>query len=244
MSGWDLQKEEADMTDTVQAHCPTCDGERSCDVHGKVYKPWEHYDRSGNSMCGGVQHSLLECRGCQTVFYETESWNDEEIDHWYDINGEEQAEPTKKKETHPSPNVRNKPNWLYAIIKDDYQIYKILSEMYQANSTECYILAAVGLRTALDRATEILGVDPALTFNEKLGALKDGGWIGDTEKDILSVVTDAGNAAAHRGWSPGANEIAELISALEVFLQRAFIVGKKALAIRANIPEKPARKLP
>ena len=82
----------------------------------------------------------------------------------------------------------------------DGQLHGILSEMYTAYDNRSYILTAVGLRTALDRGTEVLGIDPAITFAEKLDALKDGGWIGDTERDILEVVTDAGNAAAHRGW--------------------------------------------
>ena len=88
-----------------------------------------------------------------------------------------------------------------------------------------------------------LGIDPAITFAEKLIALKAGGWIGDTEKDILEVVTDAGNAAAHRGWSPSGREVADLLVALELFLQKAFIVGKKALGIKARIPTKPKRSV-
>ena len=114
--------------------------------------------------------------------------------------------------------------------------------MYVAYDNQSYILTAIGLRTALDRATEILEIDPALTFEKKLTALGEGGWIGDTEKALLEVVTDAGNAAAHRGWSPESHEVAALLSALELFLQKAFIVGKKALSLKANIPAKAVRK--
>ncbi len=102
--------------------------------------------------------------------------------------------------------------------------------------------SAIGLRTALDRATEVLGVDPAITFAEKLDALVEGGWIGQTEKEILYVVTDAGNAAAHRGWAPDSHEIADLLTALSLFLQKAFIVGKKALSVKSTIPGKPKRR--
>jgi hypothetical protein len=57
---------------TKKAHCPTCDGERTCEIHGTVYKTWDWEDKyQGYSMNGGVDHSLLECRGCETVFYET-----------------------------------------------------------------------------------------------------------------------------------------------------------------------------
>jgi hypothetical protein len=227
---------------TVKAHCPTCDGERVCDVHWNVYKSWDWEDGYGNSVNGGVDHSLLECRGCETVFYETTSWNTEDIEPYYDADGEPHHELNKTKETSPKPKSKSKPAWLDAMRKIDWKLYSILNEMYLAHDNRSYILTAIGLRTALDRATEVLRIDPALTFAKKLTALKDGGWIGDTEKDILGVVTDAGNAAAHRGWEPDSSEIAQLLSAMDVFLQRAFIVGQKALGIKNSIPDKPRRQ--
>jgi Domain of unknown function (DUF4145) len=225
-----------------QAHCPECDGERTCDVHGTIEKLWDFHDRQGHSMNGGVQHSLLDCRGCRKVFYETVSWDSESINHWYDAMGETQGEYDKTFVTYPKPESTTKPVWLAAIFKVDEQLRNILGEMYVAYDNQSYILTAVGLRTALDRATEVLGIDAAISFDEKLDELKSGGWIGDTEREILGVVTDAGNAAAHRGWSPDENEISELLLAMELFLQKAFIVGKKALSIKASIPSKPARK--
>lgn len=226
----------------VKAHCPTCDGERTCDVHGHVYVPWHYEDRRGNSMSGGVDHSLLQCRGCETVFYLDDSWNENDVDYWYDDNGETQADAVRTKVTYPKPESKTRPVWLDAMGKIDSQLHSILNEMYAAYDNHAYILTAVGLRTALDRGTEVLGIDPAKGFGEKLADLQAGGWIGTTEHDILGVVTDAGNAAAHRGWSPSAQEVTQLLYAMEVFLQRAFIIGKQALGIKANIPPKPPRK--
>ena len=230
------------MSDPVKAHCPQCDGERSCDLHGTIYVPWEWSDRDGNSMKGGADHSLLQCRGCETVFYENSSWNSEDIDLWYDELGNTQGEHPRTKVTYPRPESKTKPVWMDAIHKVDIQLRDILDEMYIAYDNQCYVLTAIGLRTSLDRATEILGVDPAISFEEKLEALLDGGWIGLTEKEVLEVVTNAGNAAAHRGWSPDNVESAQLLSSLELFLQKAFIVGKKALSLKARIPAKPKRK--
>jgi len=227
---------------TVKAHCPTCDGERNCTEHGTIYKRWDWEDKySGHSMNGGVDHSLLECLGCETVFYQTESWNSEDIDHYYDAFGKEQMEAAKEFATYPKPETNTKPVWFDAMQKKDAQLHNILNQMYIALDNHAHILSAIALRTALDRATECLGIDPAKTFDEKLNELRDGGWIGQTERDILGVVTDAGNAAAHRGWEPDNQEITQLVSSMEVFLHRAFIVGQAALGIKGSIPAKPKR---
>jgi len=234
--------EERDQPSEVEAHCPKCDGVRFCQMHGAIYQSWLYEDRQGNSANGGVNHSLLRCKGCETVFYETSSWNSEDIDQWYDNMGQEQAEHPKEKVTYPKPESKTKPVWFDAIYKIDGQLHEILKEMYIAHDNDLPILTAIGLRTALDRATEVLGIDPAITFGEKLDALENGGWIGESEKLILGVVTDAGGAAAHRGWEPSNDEVGQLISVIELFLQKAFIVGQKALAIKENIPAKPMRQ--
>ncbi|MFM0007260.1 DUF4145 domain-containing protein [Paraburkholderia dipogonis] len=224
---------------TAKAHCPNCDGERTCDVHGHIEKKWEWSDDYGNSVYGTDEYSLLECKGCETVFYEKSSMNSENVDYYYDNHGDTQANYGKEKNTYPKPESRTKPAWFDAMSKIDETLQNILDEMYVAYDNRSYILTAVGLRTALDRATEVLGIDASMSFTKKLEALKGGGWIGDTEKQTLEVVTDAGNAAAHRGWKPDDGEIRHLLMAMEVFLQRAFIVGKAALSIKDKIPRRP-----
>lgn len=227
---------------TVKADCPHCRGERTCEVHGLVDKQWQWSDDHGNSVEGGTEHSLMECRGCETVFYISSSWNSEAVDYWTDSSGEMRATYTYEKNTYPKPESHAKPVWFDALIHVDPSLYRILGEMYVAYDNSTYILAAIGLRTALDRATEVLGIDPAMKFVEKLQALLKGGWIGETEKELLAVVTDAGNAAAHRGWEPTEQEASQLMMAMEVFLQRAFVVGKNALSIKERIPPAPKRR--
>lgn len=233
---------EASERKTIKEHCPHCNGERTCVVHAVVDKRWDWSDDDGNSVNGGVEHSLLECQGCETVFYESSSWNTEDVEHYYSRSGELRVSFNKEKNTYPKAESRTKPAWFDALSKVDESLYKILGEMYVAYDNRTLILAAIGLRTALDQATVVLGIDPALKFFEKMAALRDGGWIGDTEKDVLEVVTNAGNAAAHRGWEPDEHEAADLLMAMEVFLQRAFIVGKKALSIKERIPPAPKRR--
>src|SRR3954471_18019981 len=58
------------------------------------------------------------------------------------------------------------------------------------------------------------------SFAEKLKELTAGNKIGGEEKEILSVLADAGSAAAHRGWKPTEGDINHLMDALENFLER------------------------
>lgn len=226
----------------IRAHCPTCDDQRSCDLHGATKTSWEWESEDGHhSVDGGGDHRLLQCRGCETVFYEKSTWNSEDWDHWYGPEGETLGRPSRTVTTYPKADSKTKPAWVSSVAKIDRQLGDILDETYVAYDNRSFILTSVGLRTALDRATEVLKIDAEKSFAQKLTDLQSGGWIGETERQVLEVVVDAGSAAAHRAWSPDAHEVAQLLSAMEIFLQKAFIVGTKALSLKATIPAKPPR---
>ncbi len=93
-----------------------------------------------------------------------------------------------------------------------------------------------------DKATELLGIDPAITFDSKLSELEKAGKIGEGERTILDVLTDAGGAAAHRGWKPTPYELDTLISILEGFIDRTLVLPSKAKQLADTIPARPPRK--
>ena len=99
----------------------------------------------------------------------------------------------------------------------------------------------MGLRTALDRTTAVLKIDPGLTLEKKVEGLRISGFVGDTEANVLATVANAGNAAAHRGWSPDETEFRKLLEALEQFIKRTVISGKSVLEIAARIPARHPR---
>ncbi|WP_426052179.1 DUF4145 domain-containing protein [Brevundimonas sp. SL161] len=176
------------------------------------------------------------------MFYAQSSWDSEDYDNWYENDGSTGGALNRALTTYPKPNSKTKPQWFSTVQAADRQLGQILDETYLAYDAGLLILATVGIRTAIDRTTELLKIDAAKSFQQKLEELQSGGWIGDTEKQILGVVIDAGSAAAHRGWSPEPEEAAQLITVMEVFLQKAFIVEKKALGLKASIPARPARQ--
>ncbi|MGH8405844.1 MAG: DUF4145 domain-containing protein [Pseudomonas sp.] len=97
------------------------------------------------------------------------------------------------------------------------------------------------MRTAFDRTTEILKINSHLSFEDKVVELTKEGYIGETEANTLSVVTNAGNAAAHRGWAPDRKTFEILIATLEQYIYRVVVTGKAALDLSGNIPARPPR---
>ncbi|TCP98272.1 hypothetical protein C8J46_105427 [Sphingomonas sp. PP-F2F-A104-K0414] len=225
-----------------KSHCPTCGREQNCDLHGRVYRPWEYSDRSGNSTSGGVTHSLFECRGCNTVFYETSAWDENDYDQWYDHWGKEQQQANLTKATFPRPSLRERPNWIEKEGKLDAELRRILEETYGAIEAGSLTLSLIGLRSTLDRCFALLDIDPAMTYVEKITALQVGHYIGKSEYDSLTVLVNAGNAAAHQGWRAEQDQVARLLDVLENFVQRVIVNGRQAVEIGADIPARQARR--
>ena len=229
------------MTETFKAHCPRCDGERVCDIHGGITIPWDWTDGL-HSANGEKAHKLLQCRGCETVFYHLSSWESEEWDHRIGLDGTEEVFYPERTETYPAPEKKgDKPDWVWTLDKVDMQLAKIMREMYGAYDAGFLILASVGLRTAFDRITEIFKVDPGYPLEQKVKKLLSAGVIGETEAATLQVVVDAGSAAAHRGWSPEREEFQLLLNTLEQFIQRTIVSGEQVMVVFQKMPPRQPR---
>ena len=191
------------MREHSKAHCPRCNGQRSCFVHATVPQMWDEFI-GGEHVSWKQDHYLMQCQGCELVFYQQNTQNSEDYEVYPDHNGQERRHFNIEIVTFPKPDTKEgRPDWAWDLHKADHQLAAIMAEMYFAYESEMYILASVGLRTAFDRAVELLGIDPGNTLVAKLKKLHTDGFIGVTEEQTLAVVVDAGSAAAHRGWAPG-----------------------------------------
>jgi hypothetical protein len=230
------------MSKTFKAHCPRCDGERTCFIHGEHEELWSWHD-GYNSQHGQNDYKIAECCGCEVVFFHKSSWDSDEWDISYDpVTREEIITNPVTVITFPAPEKKSKkPDWVWAIAKIDPQLFHILEEMYQAYEQGSFILASVGLRTVFDRATEVLKIDPGLSLEKKVELLLVNGFIGETESETLGVVTNAGSAAAHRAWSPTQAEFQTLLVTLEQFIHRTIVTGKAVLTVAKGIPARPPR---
>jgi hypothetical protein len=229
----------------IKAICKNCGSNRWATVVGHHSKMEE--DEDGYGFWEKTEYRILKCDGCDEVFFQTDSIFSEDFDHGdpHPVTGELQQQEYSHTIEHWPPidkTRRERPNWLDKLGAVDENLHSLYSSVYAALDRGIDVLAAIGVRTVFDRASELLSVDPAKRFDEKLTDLMAAGKIGADEKAILSILTDAGSAAAHRGWRPSQEQLDTMMAIIEGFLYRTFLLGADAKALRKKIPKRPKRK--
>lgn len=214
----------------VKGHCPTCGGEKFADAVASHEERW-----SDGYVDGCVRHSILKCRGCETVYVQRAESCSEDDHHYQDESGEWQVEYPERMTYWPAPTKRATPDWAHAFASDN-DLSRLVDELYAALNGDLRVLAAIGVRTIFDRASELLEIDPGLSFAQKLDGLVAKGSIGSDERANLAVLADAGGAAAHRGWRPSPDQLETLVSTLEAFLYRTMVLGDALKALKAAVP--------
>lgn len=217
----------------IKAHCNKCHGTTNSSVRA------EHTvnGRDGPTSSSD-SYQVLQCCGCDTLSVRHEYWFSEwdQLDH--DEYGQLVMRPGIKETYYPAPTVRAKPTWSDNI--SDEVLRDVLNELYSALNVGLNVLASVGARTLLDRAGYLLIGDPKGGFEGKLSELVASGLISPQEKETLDAVADAGNASAHRGYTPTSERLGHIVDIIENFLQRAFVLAPAAEDIRKSTP--PRRK--
>lgn len=230
-----------------KAECSVCGGIRNCKIRGTFDENGGNDDYSWRKIW-----YMLQCRGCENVFVQTVSSNSEEYDHYTDEQGNDDVVYREIVKYWPALSSRKMPDWFEAggiAGNDNAELDDALNEVYGALSGDLRRLAATGIRTTFDVASERLGIDPALTFKEKLQALVSAGHIGKHDEARLEVLVEAGSASAHRGWKPNSDDLETMAGILEQFIFDAIVqpskktlLDEKANKMKASVPVRPARK--
>ena len=218
----------------IKAHCPRCGaGTNACVRAEHTVAAADPDDGTSSSDTGRI----LECCGCERVYFQRNFWFSEwETVGQHPITGDPCLEGGIETTYWPAPITRAEPKWIAEIHAADRTLDQLLSEMYTALNSDLRVLAAIAARTTFDRSSELLGIDPALSFKRKLSALVDRGKISTDESEILAALIDAGGAAAHRGWRPAPDDLNTMIDVVEAFLHRSFILGDGIKKLKAAVP--------
>jgi hypothetical protein len=176
---------------------------------------------------------MLECGGCKTVFFQEEYMCSEDFGP--------DGRPEKRITYYPAPAKRKRPEW-FSLVDLEAGLYSLLNEPYNALEVDARVLSATGARAIFDRASELLKIDPGLTFKEKLDRLQNKGHISASERAQLDILTDAGSAAAHRGWKPTADQLNTVMAIVETFIHRKFILEAEVKRLKGQIPQRKKRR--
>ena len=113
---------------------------------------------------------------------------------------------------------------------------QVMDEVYQALNGGLTVIASIGTETLLDRAMYRRVDDPKGGFRGKLDTIVHKGHIGLDERKTLEAMTDVGNAAAHRGFSPKPEMLNTIVTVVENFMHREFVLKTAAGQLGMAIP--------
>ena len=156
-----------------KGHCPECGPNRNADIVASFEKRWEPDDVPIWTI---DTYRILRCGGCETIYIQHKHFFSEDEEYYTDHNTGEFYSHIEPRVTYwPAPARRNRPDW-FDEIRDEI-LRNILDEVYGALDSDHRILAAIGTRTAIDRAMVLLGADESLAFAEKISRIQEDGII-------------------------------------------------------------------
>lgn len=221
-----------------RSDCPQCGPGRRAEVVA-FFSVTNQDERS--PVYQVINYNTLRCCGCGVVHVRRDVFFSEDEDHEQDpITGEWETVLRPTSTYWPASERRRQPSWSLQV-QDDV-IHRLLDEVYRALNDDLRTLAAMGVRALLDRTFELAGADPAAGFEEKLKTLTADGAISVRDKETLTIMTDAGSAASHRGWQPDADDLDTILDAAEAVLHRVMVLPSNAQRLQEQVPPKPPRR--
>jgi hypothetical protein len=145
---------------------------------------------------------------------------------------------------YPSPVSRKEPDWLIDLIlgKDNETgVGELLYEVYQAVDGGQHLLAAMGIRAALEQAM-VMKVGELRTFDDKLNEFHKQGYVSLVQRDAMRDLIDVGNPAVHRAHKPTAQKLKLALDIIEGVLASILVYKDGAAHMADKLPPRPPSK--
>lgn len=184
-----------------------------------------------------VQWQIVRCAGCEETSFrlvEKSQLEDNIVSHTGEVGAGE------KVSRFPPFRKRLKPEW---IGKLPGPCQEILSEVYVAFETDCFRLASVGLRSAIETTVDdLMGESGNKSASITCKIKQIDPKFGDIHRDELIAIAEYGNAAVHRAWTPPAKDVEIHLDVTEAFLKLVYIAPGETKERLARPPPNPSRK--
>ena len=167
-----------------------------------------------------VLYDFLQCCGCECVTMRST------------LTCEQLYQDHKIVRHFPPSTARRRPAW-EAHLPAPAQF--LLREIYNALYSGGLRLAVMGARTLVDMAI-IDKVGDVGTFDHKLKALEDAGFVSKRNREVLGAALDVGSASAHRGHKYEALQVNQVMDIVENLLQAIYVLERAAQKIKTATP--------
>jgi len=195
-----------------------------------------------------TRSEVLLCQGWEAVTFRQTREANETLAFMLgnDINSDTgEQDPTIAVNYYPARVSRQKPAWLNEL-RDNRRaeaLYSLLNEIYAAVHADARTLAATGIRTLIESAM-VSKVRDHGNFPNNLEAFEKEGFISRNQVEVLKRTIDAGNASAHRAFTPSENELKVLLDIAENLIETVFIHPAQMKAASRRVPKRPRRRKP
>jgi hypothetical protein len=207
--------------------CHKCDRETPHQVLRMVVEEWEFNETEPPyyGVHGVDRYFIVKCRDCKEFAFLKRAWFSE------DFPGDG---PTETR--YPHVSVRKKPSWLANKTDVPSGLVELLHEIYSALDVDAIALAAMGLRSLLERLMVHLVGDQG-TFDDKIGRMVLDEHIAGQLRPALQKVIAVGNATVHRAHKVSLQDLVVMLGLVESLLEQIYV---HASAVNA-LPSPPAR---
>ena len=112
-------------SERTKAICPKCRGERNAFIRGEHSTSWEDEQYGINGSNTGY---ILECGGCETLFFKEEVYFSENGSYYHDpITGQDKYDPELDIIYYPPASKRERPEWLRSVALQDDTLGQLLN---------------------------------------------------------------------------------------------------------------------
>jgi hypothetical protein len=124
--------------------------------------------------------------------------------------------------------------------KDADHLGELLGEIYEAVDGGQHRLAAMGIRALLEQVM-VLKVGDLRTFEDKLDAFQNAGYISLLQRDAMQETLEVGHAAMHRSFKPRGDELRVALDIVEGIFAPIFDHKRAATKLADRVPPRPSR---
>ncbi|ABD70551.1 hypothetical protein Rfer_2839 [Rhodoferax ferrireducens T118] len=209
-----------DVNKEINVQCPRCVG------------PTAHKILANANLSGGDGHmdwqtdyQILQCMGCKTISYRSESSNSEDFDHYTDEDGEEELVYTTTEKLYP-PRIYG----YSGLGEDRWLLPDTLRRIYDETSSALIadqpVLTGIGVRAIL----ETLCKDKAAKGNNLLKQIDDLvslGILTPGRASVLHQIRTLGNLSAHEAAPHTPAQLGLAMAVVDHLLEEVYILPEK-----------------